>query len=189
MKKPASHRNLALGVFVLAGVLLTTAAYAQEPAWVPGAYSEAAASAADHPTIGNPAAVHCRDMGYEYKIVGWGSQTGTCTLPGGIVCDAWEFLQGRCGQDHSYCARQGYGIRTSSDGQNPFSSEYAVCVTREGRVAGSVTELSNLAEKATGCGDKAPESARNLIQHSALSATLGTLQVARRTFGDHPQKA
>ena len=69
---------------------------------------------------------------------------GICTLPDGQVCDAWEFLQGKCGQSYSYCAQQGYEIITLSDGKDSLSPEYAVCVTGEGVVIGSVTELSKL---------------------------------------------
>jgi putative hemolysin len=84
--------------------------------------------------------------------VGDDGQRGICTLPDGEACDAWEFLQGKCGQTYSYCAQQGYRIRTVGDGRDPFSPEYAVCVTGEGAVIGSVAELSELGEKATGCG-------------------------------------
>jgi putative hemolysin len=91
-------------------------------------------------------------MGYTYEAVEDGGQRGICAMPDGERCDAWAFLQGTCGQAHSYCARQGYGTATRSDGQNPFSVEYAVCLAADGAVVGSVTELSALSEKATGCG-------------------------------------
>ena len=115
--------------------------------------ADAAGETAAHPTMGNPAAVYCsKVMGYEYGVAGDDGQHGLCTLPDGQACDAWEFLEGKCGQGYSYCAQQGYGMRTVSDGQDAFSPEYAVCVTSEGAEVGPVTELSELAEKATGCG-------------------------------------
>ncbi len=151
MKTVPSYPLWFLILLILAGTLLTASAIAQSPTASAGATVAAADMAADFAALGNPAAVHCKDMGYRYEIVGDNGQRGFCALPGGEVCDAWEFLQGKCGQSHSYCAKQGYQIRTVRDGRNPFSPEYAVCVTREGVVIGSVTELTNLSEKATGC--------------------------------------
>ena len=37
-----------------------------------------------------PAAMYCQELGYEYK--------------------AWDFMQGKCGQEYSSCAKCGYGI-------------------------------------------------------------------------------
>ena len=105
--------------------------------------------------LANPAAVYCQDLGYEYKIVNEVSgQSGICLLPGRETCDAWQFLQGKCGQDYSYCSQQGYQIRTVMDGNDPFSIEYAVCISNDGQEIGTVTELSGLEEKARmhGCG-------------------------------------
>ena len=152
MKAPSFPRLVVPGVLILAGVLLAAAATAQLPESPMGTARNTIAEAAAHPTLGNPAAVYCKEMGYEYRIEDDNGQKGFCALPDGLVCDAWEFLQGKCGQSYSYCAQQGYEISTLSDGQDPFSPEYAVCVTSEGVAVGSVTELSNLSEKATGCG-------------------------------------
>jgi putative hemolysin len=156
MKTPSPHRLRILSILIFVSALLTASANGQSPTLSPGANIDAAGETAVHLTIGNPAAVHCRDMGYKYEIVGDDGQRGICTLPDGKVCDAWEFLQGTCGQSYSYCAQQGFEIRTASDGKDPFSPEYAVCVTSEGVVIGSVTELSNLTEQATGCGGETP---------------------------------
>jgi putative hemolysin len=152
VKTCSCHPFRILGAFILAGALLTAGAIPQSLMPSPAANIDAVDGTADHATMGNPAAVHCRDMGYEYEIVGDDGQRGICTLPDGEACDAWEFLQGKCGQAYSYCAQQGYRIRTVGDGRDPFSPEYAVCVTGEGAVIGPVTELSELGEKATGCG-------------------------------------
>jgi putative hemolysin len=152
MKTCSWHPFRILGAFILAGALLTASAMSPSSMPSPAANIDAVDGTADHATMGNPAAVHCRDMGYEYGIVGDDGQRGICTLPDGEACDAWEFLQGKCGQTYSYCAQQGYRIRTVGDGRDPFSPEYAVCVTGEGAVIGPMTELSELGEKATGCG-------------------------------------
>jgi len=99
--------------------------------------------------MANPAAVYCRELGYEYQVVDAAEgQHGVCVLPDGSECDGWGFLQGKCGQSYSYCATQGYDLVTKSDGKNSLSAEYGVCV-RDGQEVGPVTELMGLAEKAT----------------------------------------
>jgi putative hemolysin len=101
------------------------------------------------PGMANPAAVYCRELGYEYRIVDTvEGQHGTCVFPGGSQCDEWEFLQGKCGQSFSYCARQGYDLITKSDGNDPFSRDYSVCV-RDQQTIGAATELMGLSEAAT----------------------------------------
>jgi len=42
---------------------------------------------------------------------------------------------------------------TRDDGQDPFSREYAVCVSRAGTEVGPVTELLRLSARALGCGE------------------------------------
>jgi hypothetical protein len=46
----------------------------------------------------NPASAFCIAQGGESKIVtaSDGSQSGTCTLPGGVVCDEWKYFRGEC---------------------------------------------------------------------------------------------
>ena len=72
----------------------------------------------------NPAAVYCTELGYNYKITkGPSGEYGTCIFPDKSQCDEWAFLQGKCGQQYSYCAKQGYGIKTMSDGKDSFSKD------------------------------------------------------------------
>ena len=98
--------------------------------------------------MANPAAVYCHELGYDYKIVETDrGQEGICILPD-KECDGWRFLEGKCGQEYSYCARQGYDLIIKTDGMNPFTREYAVCV-RNRKEIGSATELFSLSEKAT----------------------------------------
>ena len=101
------------------------------------------------PGMANPAAVYCRELGYEYEIADTAEgQSGACIFPDGSRCNEWSFLQGKCGQGHSYCARQGYGSITKTDGKNPLSREYSVCVRGRGEI-GAATELMGLSEEAT----------------------------------------
>ena len=99
--------------------------------------------------MANPAAVYCHELGYEYEIVDTAEgQYGTCAFPDDSKCEAWRFLEGKCGQSHSYCARHGYALITKSEGKNPFSIDYRVCV-HDGREIGAVTGLMGLREKAS----------------------------------------
>jgi C1A family cysteine protease/subtilisin-like proprotein convertase family protein len=99
--------------------------------------------------MANPAAVYCRELGYEYQIVDTaGGQDGICVLPNGSSCGGWSFLEGSCGGSYSYCARHGYGWATKTDGRNPFSRTYSVCVRGQQEI-GAATDLMGLSEKAT----------------------------------------
>jgi len=100
------------------------------------------------PGTANPAAIYCIELGYEYKTVDTAEgQNGICRFPDNSECDEWKFLAGKCGQEYSYCAKQGYDLITKTDGKNPFSQEYAVC-TYKGEEVGTVTDLFSLNEKA-----------------------------------------
>ena len=63
----------------------------------------------------------------------------------GENCDAWDFFEGKCGVKHSYCAQNGYDAIVKTDGQNPFSREYAVCVENNIEI-GAVSEISGVEE-------------------------------------------
>lgn len=144
-----------LSVLILALALVTGSARVDVPAPSLAPMRPTDDEPTTHLAMGNPAAVHCEDMGYDYDITIDGGQRGVCTMPNGELCDAWEFLQGTCGQRFSYCARHGYAVMTARDGKDPFSPEYAVCITSQGRVVGSVTTLSDLSDRATRCGTEA----------------------------------
>lgn len=104
--------------------------------------------------LANPSAIYCLELGYAYATrEDESGQWGECRLPSGEVCDAWQFLQGTCGQEYGYCGLHGYALRVKEDGQNPFSRVYAVCVSADGRELGTAVELSGLSEKmaALGC--------------------------------------
>ena len=104
-------------------------------------------------SIGNPSAVYCEDLGYTYYIVqDPRGQYGVCRLPGGLVCDAWEFLQGECGQAYNYCGQQGYTTLVKDDGGDAYTRQYGVCLSASGVEIGLVTELSGLGKKITQAG-------------------------------------
>ena len=106
----------------------------------------------------NPAAVYAIELGYEYKVIKTEEgEKGIVIFPNGDECDAWDFLEGKDGQEYSYCALNGYGMETRRDGKNSFSSDYAVCVPKQksepdsndtdSTESMSVTDLMNLREK------------------------------------------
>jgi putative hemolysin len=97
----------------------------------------------------NPAAVYCTALGYEYRTVTAddGSRCGVCVFSEDDQCPAWEFLQGKCGQEYSYCARLGYRTTVRSDGKNGYSPEYAVCTGPNGQEIGTLTVLFDLYRK------------------------------------------
>jgi len=99
--------------------------------------------------MANPAAVYCHELGYGYKIVNTDrGQKGVCIFPDKTECEEWQFLAGKCGQSYSYCARQRYDLIAKTDGMNPFSREYAVCVDKiSKKEIGLVTDLFSLSEK------------------------------------------
>ncbi len=91
----------------------------------------------------NPAAVYCTQMGYTYNIIKTPKgESGQCAFPDNSKCDEWDFFKGKCGNTYSYCVKNGYDIKTMSDGNNSYSPEYAVCVPKKkGQVQISVTDV------------------------------------------------
>jgi len=62
--------------------------------------------------LANPSSVYCEKMGYELIMRDTDQGThGICVLPGGVECEEWDFLAGRCGNEHSYCAKNGYILK------------------------------------------------------------------------------
>lgn len=150
-----------LRIYPAFGVIAVDAIYAGSAAETPGDDPTTPASGTSYFGMDNPAAVYCRQMGYDYhtETAADGSQNGYCTFPDGEVCEQWSFLNGTCGQEHSYCAQQGYAIRTRPSG-GEFSPAHAVCVLPTRLDAGiqsntevPVTELFSLSARARGCPD------------------------------------
>ena len=104
----------------------------------------------------NPAAVYCTALGYEYKIEkSEAGEVGYCILPGNQKVDAWQFLQGKVGQEKSYCAKKGFRIKTSKSAKacsTLMTDSCMVCVLEDGREV-EVTELMGLILAETTCGD------------------------------------
>jgi hypothetical protein len=72
---------------------------------------EDASQDAPMPDMANPAAVYCDGLGYKMESVERdGGQDADCIFPDGQRCGQWDFLSGRCGQEHTFCL-QNEGMR------------------------------------------------------------------------------
>jgi len=134
MIKMMHAKMIRTGIFLLLLVLLFAGAYA----------------------LKDPSAVYCREMGYNYTIneIPEGQQ-GMCEMPDGGLIDAWRFLEGKEGQEYSYCAREGYAVKSIRDGRkcsSIYSADCTVCIMENGEEI-EVTKLMNLSFKETICGD------------------------------------
>jgi putative hemolysin len=77
--------------------------------------------------LANPASVYCQGLGFtEETAENELGQYGQCIFPDGEVCDTWDFLAGRCGQEHSYCVQQGFELAATED------SNIGTCVFDDG---------------------------------------------------------
>ena len=52
----------------------------------------------------NPAAVYCKELGYDYQLQG---NEGYCIFPDETTCPEWDFMNGQCGVEYSSCAQHG----------------------------------------------------------------------------------
>lgn len=69
----------------------------------------------EDPFIGmpNPASFYCQEMGYELEMRETDQGTvGFCIFPNGAECEEWEFFEGSCYIEWSFCQRQGYTIKS-----------------------------------------------------------------------------
>ncbi len=89
----------------------------------------------------NPAAAYCSRLGYESEYLDDGSSF--CILPAGLKCDQWDFAEGKCGAEYSYCAKKGYQYKTSTDHDacKTIGSECLLCIKPDGTF-GESTSMS-----------------------------------------------
>ena len=83
--------------------------------------------------LSNPAAGYCKSLGYDYKIEKTADgEYGVCIIKGKAY-DEWDFYSGKVAQNYNYCGKKGYLTIIKTDGKNPFSKEYAVCVSKKNK--------------------------------------------------------
>jgi putative hemolysin len=106
-------------------------------------------------SISNLAASYCSLLGYRPGTQETAEgQLSICTFPDGIVCDAWQFLRGKCGEEYSWCVLNGMSIQNVSESDGSGTQEYAVCVDSTGTIVGKVFELSGLQAMLEACARK-----------------------------------
>jgi len=104
--------------------------------------------------LANPASVYCQGLGYQEEIRGdEDGQYGICLFPDGSECDTWDFLSGRCGQEHSYCVQQGYILQQDANAAVCTFPDGSTCSEIdffEGRCSSEQVEAKELPEAADG---------------------------------------
>ena len=108
----------------------------------------------------DPAAVYCRELGYEWgiEITAKGNERGICILPDGQRVDEWDFLEGTAALNWSYCSVKGYGAKNVKNSEicgvctPKICGDCTVCTLPDGTEA-EVTELMGLSFEETTCGD------------------------------------
>jgi putative hemolysin len=75
--------------------------------------------------------VYCDALGYDTEIrtdPETGGEVGYCIFPDGSACPTWDFYRGKCGQNFTYCEKQGYRIENRVEDMGTFTVMYAACV-------------------------------------------------------------
>jgi putative hemolysin len=74
--------------------------------------------------LANPASGYCQGLGFqEESRENETGQFSVCIFTDGSECDSWDFLEGHCGQEFSYCEQQDNKIKP-----DPVKGNYAICV-------------------------------------------------------------
>jgi putative hemolysin len=81
------------------------------------------------PSIGNPAAAYCTNLGYDLEQ---NAEDAQCKFPDGSSCEKWAFFRGECGGAFSFCALHGGKVRNQVDDMGGWTASYAVCDMPEG---------------------------------------------------------
>lgn len=80
--------------------------------------------------LANPAAVYCESLGYTLEPrENADGMDAACIFPDGNECPQWDFLAGRCGNEHSFCSVQGGEIKD-------VGTNIADCIFEDGSTCG-----------------------------------------------------
>jgi putative hemolysin len=93
----------------------------------------------------DPSVVYCTELGYKSKVNvdKDGNQYSVCIFPDRNECDSWDFYRGKCGEEWSYCKKEGYNLRDMKSNEGWIKG--VICI-KEGKEIGSVYDLMNLGE-------------------------------------------
>ena len=80
--------------------------------------------------MGNPAAIYCEQMGYEYVMETneQGESLEFCVMPDGTKVNAMDFFKGKVKPEYSYCQKYGYDIVPVKEKVGDATIESAYCV-------------------------------------------------------------
>jgi putative hemolysin len=85
--------------------------------------------------IADPSVTYCEELGYNVKIIKTErGESSICELRKGLQkvdCDTWDFFNGKCGTEFSYCEQNNGKIITKQDKLCKFSSECAFCILND----------------------------------------------------------
>jgi C1A family cysteine protease len=125
----------------------------------------------------NPSAVYCEELGYNYNVIMMqddaSSQDGICIISPQVRLNAWDFFEGRIGQEHSYCEKNNLAVQITEGGK--YSSNEALCVPKSGDIASvsvSLADYFQMSEKLNSNLDVDIKSAIdiNTVQSATLSS-------------------
>lgn len=118
-------------------------------------------------SAGNPAAIYCERMGYEYVIEtnSEGKSVGMCKLPDGSKVNAWDFFKGKVKPEYSYCKKAGYDIVSEEEIQGSYTTQTAYCVK-------GTTLRSGDSESKVAMVDLMEKEGFNLFNYSKLTDTV-----------------
>lgn len=135
--------------------------------------------------IGNPAAIYCEAMGYQYtlKSDAQGNESGVCSFPDQSMANAWNFYRGKEGKPFSYCAKNGYAMDTDRKMQNGYQTEVSVCVSTKKNGPPQRTPMLDLMKER---GDMPParKLPRRVAPMPSTKKTSVPVEAANATYPD-----
>ncbi len=134
----------------------------------------------------NPSAVYCQSLGYTYETRETPEGTvGSCRISGSVECNAWDFLQGKCGTDYSYCASKGYKQKAGTGRECGVDSPNArclLCILPDGS-SREVSGLMDLNVAEGRCGDGSCTVGEN-YQNCPKDCPVGPKTIKYKYWGD-----
>ncbi|MBI2632294.1 DUF333 domain-containing protein [Candidatus Pacearchaeota archaeon] len=86
----------------------------------------------DVSNVVDPSAIYCKELGYKYEIrTKENGQYGSCIISSNLECDSWDFFNGKCAQQFTFCEKNEGEIITVRESCQ-FSSECGECILSNG---------------------------------------------------------
>ncbi len=159
------------------------------PYWIFPLQAAMLVAAANAPGLSNPSATYCQDLGYQYDIrQSPEGDYGVCVFGDGNACRAWDFLNGECGSEYSYCETNGGALETHVGSECPEElglSRCAMCTLESGEVCPEWEYFSGEcpAGSGRGCSCAVTGAGQPGLHLLVMLALLSLLVVRRRLRG------